>query len=68
MMGGRLALAALLSASPGNSARPLSVGGQSSQAPPPQVEPECWLVDYFVTFGGTFLALTIMKSVIIISL
>ena len=53
---GRLAMA-LQSASPGNSARPLSVGGQSSQAPPPQMEPGCLLVDYFITFSGAFLQL-----------
>ena len=64
--GGRLAVALSSSASPGNSARPLSVGGQSSQAPPPEMQPGSKLVDDFCMVGGSLQWLFQGKSVIIL--
>ena len=59
---GEVALAALPAASSGNSARPLSVGGQSSQAPPPMMQPGRILVDDFLTYGINFMWFALTES------
>ena len=61
-MEGEVALAALsaAAASSGNSARPLSVGGQSSQATPQRMQPGRILVDYFLTWYQFYVILSIL--------